>query len=975
MLVVRDAAGELGCGTEEQWHALEEILTAVERGEVEDDILNRLALTARLDVGAVDRLRLLVRAGCHLGAAARAAGERALIRHGEAAAALYGVFGARFAPDASAGVADARERFRECVDGMIEGSDREVLRRLGELVDAVVRTDAFRPEGERPSRHDGLARAALAITVDPTRLSWVAAPRLGLETYVQSARTEGLFVRSRGMARGRIVWQDAPDGLRPVLLERLGADRLRHAATVSEAAAGAIALKGFAAASQEARRTAFATLLHSLIDLADNRPGTEHEPRIYARDHDLLGVAGDEDTVALADLANHIAAARGFWLGDAFAPGGSHGYDPVALGIAGRGAWECVRAHLREAGRIIDDAVVVIGAGDMTDPFFGTGMLASPTIRLRAALSPRYLFLDPDPDPSEALAERRRLAENHLGWESYDVSKLSRGGMILARTARRVPVSPEVRALLGLADQHEEVSGEGLARAILGASADVLWTGGAEAAAQALGGAAGPGEARGTALALRAAVVAEGSASGLTPEARVEYARRGGRINSFALDSTADVDLGDHEVVLKLLLKPLVDAGTLGASERDGMLRELRDDVVARVLSRIRARHRALSVDERRCGERPLEHRRAFAWFAERTPDGTALPRDLWESRARPLTRPELSILIARAKLLLKRTLLEDRHLIDDPSSEAFLFHYFPVRVRQQFSGEIRRHPLRREIVASELANTLVDLMGCAFVYRLARDANADVAAVARAWAIAFAAADAREVMHSIAAHEIAEPAGQVALQEAAHGALGGVLEALSRWILGNVPAEQGPSEVVAELARKLREVNSQLPVCFATSDAEAFQRRVTELEMAGLVPMLAKQLAVGFWIPGVLDAVRIGAELGVPWERAARLRSGVGTVLGLGWLEARIGACDAEEDWQHAAARGLREDLAWAWSAIARRLCAAGAVTVAAEAPGMPRERAERVVSLIGDLRAAPALDLTALHVVVREIRKLAES
>ncbi len=974
-LLVGDAAGVPPLPVDELCVRLQTVLTAVERGEVEDDTLNRLVLGARLDVAVVDRLRLLVRAGCHVGvAAARAAGDRALVRHGEAAAALYAVFQARFASASPADVGNARERLRERVDELVEASDRDIFRRLGELVDAIARTNVFRLEEER---HDHpVIPPRLAITIDPARLPWVVGdPHLGLETYVQNTHMEGLFIRSAGMARGRILQQDAPEGLRSLLLERLGSDGLRHAATASEAAAGAIAPKGGAWQSEEGRRVATAALLHGLIDLADNRPGAEHEPRIYARDHDLLGVVAEEDAAAFADLANQIATGRGFWLGDAFAPGGARGYDPADLGIAGRGAWECVRAHLREAGRVVEDSVVVIGAGDMTDPFFRAGMLASPTIQLRAALSPRYLFLDPDPDPGEALAERRRLAEGRLGWESYDVSKLSRGGMVLARTAKRVPVSPEVRVLLGLPDQGEEVSGEGLARAILQARADVLWTGGAEVAEQALGGTAGPADASGTSLALRAAVVAEGSASGFTPEARVDYARGGGRINSFALDSTADVDLGDHEVVLKLLLKPLVDAGTLDASERDGMLRELGDDVVARVLARIRTRHRALSLDQRRAGERPVEHGRAFAWLA--ATDGRRGPRatgDPAASRTTVLTRPELSLLVARAKRLLKRTLLDDRRLIDDPSSEAFLFHYFPVRVRQQFSGEIRSHPLRREIVGSELANTLVDLMGATFVYRLARDADADVAAVARAWAIAFALADTRELMQSVAAHEIAEPAGQATLQEAAHGAVGATLEALSRWVLANVPSGLAPSQVIGELVDKLREIGGELPACFAAGDAEAFQRRLTQLEMAGLVPMLARQLAIGVWIPGVLDAIRIGAELGIPWERVARVRSGVHTWLALQWLEAQIDACEGAEEWQHAAVLGLREDLASAWRAIVRRLCAAGAVTAAADAPGLPRERAEKVLGLIGELRAAPTVGLTTLHVVVREMRKLAE-
>jgi glutamate dehydrogenase len=329
---------------------------------------------------------------------------------------------------------------------------------------------------------------------------------------------------------------------------------------------------------------------------------------------------------------------------------------------------------------------------------------------------------------------------------------------------------------------------------------------------------------------------------------------------------------------------------------------------------------------------------------------------------------------VARAKLVVKETLLEDRRLIDDPSSEPFLFHYFPVRVRQQFSGEIRNHPLRRDIIASELANALVDLMGATFVYRLARDADADIATVARAWAIAFALVDTRELMQSVAAHEIAEPAGQAVLQDAAHAALGATLEALSRWVLWNVPPELAPSQVIGDIAPKLREVSGELPACFAAGDAEVFQRRVTQLEMAGVVPMLARQLAVGAWIPGVLDAIRIGAELGIPWERAARVRSGVDTWLAFQWLEARIAACEGEEEWRHAAVLGLREDLAWAWRTIVRRLCAAGAVIASADAPGLSRERTDKVARLIDELRVGPAVDVTALHVVVRELRKLAE-
>jgi glutamate dehydrogenase len=343
------------------------------------------------------------------------------------------------------------------------------------------------------------------------------------------------------------------------------------------------------------------------------------------------------------------------------------------------------------------------------------------------------------------------------------------------------------------------------------------------------------------------------------------------------------------------------------------------------------------------------------------------------DGRRRRLTRPEIGILLAQGKLLVKQALLRTRGLLDDPSCEALLFRYFPARLRQQFSDEIRRHPLRSEIIASELANALVDTMGGTFVYRLVRDTGADVAAVSRAWMVAWTLAGVQDLMESVAAQVGAEPAAGPVFHDAVHGVLGASLERLTRWILRNAPPEDAPADVIGAFGPDLRDGIDRLPTCFSAAEAEAFQRRVAELEMVGLTAGLARELAVGLWLDGLLEAIDLAGQLGVPWERAARLFYGVGAWLALPWIGERIAAFDGDEDWQHRAVLGLADDLTQARRDIVRRLCLAGAVTAAADAPGMPTARAEEVVGMVTALRAAPTIGLPALYVVAREIRRLA--
>ncbi len=965
-------AGELARGR------LEAVLHAIACGDVDDDTLNRLVLTADLALHAVHVLRAIAAYAAEAGVVpGRQAVHVALIEHPRAAAALFDHVCARFAPEPWLDPVASRAALRGRCDEITEPTMRRLVWHLGLVVDAMVRTNAFQP-----------ARAGapdVAIKVDVARLPGPAS-RLPLrEIFVHSAHAEGVFVRLGGAAHGAIVRRDAVYGLRETAVSELLTAAVKGATRACAPAAGAFAVKG--ALSDQAVRQAFATVLRCILDCTDDcrdgRPVRRAGVRAYDDDDVFVAIAPGDGTTTLLDAAHDVAAEHAWWLPGAFASGGAFGYDPQALHVTARGAWECVRANLREAGRIVDDPIVVVGTGDMTDAFFGTAMLDSAAIRLRAALSRRYFFLAPDPDPETSLAERQRLAKTHQGWEGYDVSKLSKGGMILSRTATRVQLTPEARVLLGL--EERELTTEQLATAILGAHADVLWAGAGESAPRLGAGAGRTAASSELALGgheLRAAVVAQGDPHGLTPDACVAYARAGGRINSYAIDGGAGLDLGDHEVTLRVLLDDAGRTDGIGADEQERLFRDAAAEVVTRVLGRVRSAHRALSFDLDRCRRWPAGHGDAIAWLRVAEPlaavldqlsagEGLARRRD----RSTGLARPELAVVLALSKRALREHLLAAPALLDEPLCQPFLLGRFPRQIRERFPAAVRRHTLRREIVASELANELVDTMGASFVPRLVRDLDADPAAVAGAWVVACALGDGGVLRDAIWRHDDDDRRGATdsSAQRAAHATLTGALDRLTVWVL-RVSGSRPAARLMDEIGPLAAELRIRLPACFSGAEAERHQRRVTELEVGGLDGDIARRLAVLEWLDGGLDAAMVAAEVGIPWERAGRIYYRLGTWIDLAWLAARIAALDGDDAWQHRAALGLAEDLREARCRLVRRLSAAGATGAEAEPSRLGGSAAERVARLAADVRAGARDDLAAVQVVVRELRCASE-
>ena len=647
-------------------------------GQVENDRLNTLVLRAKLDWRAVEVLRTYVEHARQVGLAPRKTLVEALTEHPESAARLFRLFAAKFDPDASplapadreSGLAaESLASFLGSLDGVESLVHDRVLRTLADTVAATVRTTFYRRDLESPEAN------AVAIKIHSARLAHLPQPKPLFETYVHAPYMEGIHLRAGRVARGGIRLSDRTDDFRAEVLGLMKTQVVKNAVIVPVGAKGGFIIKGRTPTAEQAER-AYRTLIGALLALTDNvDQGRTTPPRsllVYDEPDPYLVVAADKGTATYSDIANEVAARCRYWLGDAFASGGTHGYDHKQLGITARGAWECVRRHFREMGRDVDrESLSVVGIGDMSGDVFGNGVLRSRTIRLCAAFNHRHIFLDPEPDPERSFLERARLFQlPRSSWDDYDPSCLSTGGGVFPRSAKSIELAPPVRALLGT--EAPALSGEDLVRAILHMEADLLWNGGigtyVKASDETNADVGDPtnDRVRVDAKNLRVRVVAEGGNLGLTQAARVEFALQGGRINTDAIDNSGGVDCSDHEVNLKIALQRPLLRGEISTEQRNDLLSEVADDVCESVLTHNRRQALTLSLDQVRSrsslgGFRDLlavlEAEAGLNRHLERLPTREALRAR--RSTYLGLTRPELAVLLAFSKLHLQQRIRE----------------------------------------------------------------------------------------------------------------------------------------------------------------------------------------------------------------------------------------------------------------------------------------------------------------------------
>ncbi len=707
-----------------------DLLTALLAEKIEDDALNGLVLKARLSWRMVDTLRGYRNYFLQLPGHVQQDGfHHTLLAYPEITSLLGKYFQTRFDPNLSFPTLEQREEegllplrleLQQALEPVSDIHADRLLRTLFNLIDASVRTNFFRPGAEN---RFAFKLSSLGVIAMP-------APRPLFEIHVHNRSVEAVHLRGGKVARGGIRWSDRPADFRTEIWDLMRTQMLKNALIVPQGAKGGFVIKPTSTRMKRIPDEAYVLFMRALLDLTDNlEEGKPQHPQsviCYDGYDPYLVVAADKGTAHLSDTANQVADQYGFWLGDAFASGGSRGYDHKKLGITAKGAWECARRHFYELERNLDnDVITVIGIGSMEGDVFGNGLLLSQQIKLKAAFSDKHIFLDPDPDPEPSYQERQRLFLARAGWDHYDLKLISPGGGVWPRKVKNIPLSSQVRRWLGI--RHEHLDAESLIRHILMAEADLFWLGGIGTYVKASDeknqdvGDPGNDSVRIDAIQLKVRVVAEGANLGFTQKGRIEYALAGGKLNMDAIDNSGGVDLSDHEVNFKILLRQAESAGNLGDRTADEWLADLADESVNRVIGHNRGQGLCLALDLLRCQREPT----AFLELADKLENAGLLNREAESFPFRDavltrsdcaLTRPELAVLLSLAKMQFKQALLERPTFLANDFLQSFLKGYFPTELVEQCRREIAAHPLAKEVTATSLGNYIFDRTGSTFL-------------------------------------------------------------------------------------------------------------------------------------------------------------------------------------------------------------------------------------------------------------------
>jgi glutamate dehydrogenase len=975
----------------------EDVFLAARRGLVEDDRLNGLVLAAELTGREITVLRGVARYLRQAGIPySDAYMERALMAHPDIAEGMLELFLARFNPDDpdESRADQIRERVEDGIDGVESLDEDRILRGFLSVITAMLRTNFFRrDESGRPPSY-------LSFKLEPEAISLLPKPRPRFEVFVYSPRFEGVHLRGGKVARGGIRWSDRPEDFRTEILGLMKAQMVKNALIVPVGAKGGFVLKQPPKEGGERLReeavACYRMFLRGLLDLTDNIVDGEvvAPERVVGYDEDdtYLVVAADKGTARFSDIANEIAADYGYWLGDAFASGGSHGYDHKQMGITARGAWESVKRHFRELGTDVESTdFTVVGIGDMSGDVFGNGMLLSRHIKLVAAFDHRHVFLDPDPDPDASFEARKRLFEqDRSAWDDYDQDAISEGGGVYERTAKSVPISDQVKRALGI--EEDKLSPPELIRAILCAPVDLLWNGGIGTYVKASGeshaevGDKANDPLRANARELRCRVVGEGGNLGFTQRARIEYAQEGGpeheggAIYTDSIDNAAGVNTSDHEVNIKILLDAIVRSGKLSEEDRNALLVEMTDPVAEQVLYASYTQTQAISLALFQAKAMIDVHARLI----RRLEQVAGLDRELEflpadeiisdrKAAHEGLLAPELAIVMAYCKLhiygrLIHSELPEDEYLARD------LERYFPPPLPERYGKAMPEHRLRREIIATVVANQLVDRAGTTFAFRLGEETGASPPTLARAYAVAREVFDMRRFWEEVESLDNQVPA-EVQLQMLIEGRR--LVERATRWLV----LEQAGGIAIEEEVRRFEPgaelLGGALPEILDGAEAAAFEDQVATLTEAGVPDGLARCVAAMPSLLPVFDIVAVAEESGRDLEDVMHTYFRLASRLELSWLRDRIYALPRSNRWQALARAALRDDLMQAHRELTLEVLDfasdgnSGEEAIDEWAEGRS-ESLERSLSTLADVRASRTYDTTTLPVALREVRSL---
>ncbi len=977
--------------------AFQETFAQVCSGNMDNDGFNRLVLAAGLHWRSVVMLRALCKYLLQTRAPfSQPYMEQSLAGNPAIGKLLVDLFEARFDPDKQADAAARSSAINEQIEKALEGvsnlDEDRILRLFLALIQAMLRTNYYQSSG------DGGPKPYISFKFDPALVPNLPQPRPMYEIFVYSPRVEGVHLRGGPVARGGIRWSDRREDFRTEILGLMKAQMVKNAVIVPVGAKGGFVAKRLPVSDdrdliQDEVVFCYRTFISGLLDLTDNlvEGAVKPPPAVvrYDRDDPYLVVAADKGTASFSDIANRIADDYGFWLGDAFASGGSAGYDHKKLGITARGGWESVKRHFRELGTDIQNQpCTVVGIGDMAGDVFGNGMLLSPQLRLVAAFNHLHIFIDPSPDPATGYQERQRLFKlPRSSWSDYKPELISPGGGVYSRRAKSIALSPEARAALGIDATH--LTPNELIQAVLRAPVDLLWNGGIGTFVKAGNEThADVGDRANDALRidageLRCKVVGEGGNLGLTQLARVEFARRGGRINTDAIDNSGGVDCSDHEVNIKILLNQMVASGDMTVKQRNQLLMDMSDEVAQLVLADNYLQTQALSITAVQAGFllsdhtqliRMLEKEGRLKRKLESLPNDEEIARR--EAAQEGLTRPEIAVLLAYSKIRLFEELLGS-DISEDPYLSHELMSYFPTPLREPYEAQMEVHPLRREIIATQITNDMVNRMGSTFWMRMQNATGHIPASIARAYTAAREIFGMRKMWRAIESldNQIDTAVQLDMLIEARR-----LLDRATLWLLrhGN-----GPVDIAATIARYAPQrgpLAARLLALLKNNERAALKQRARLLIKAGISKELALQVAGIDSMITTLDLTEIAEQTGIEVLRAAKIYYSLSAELELYWLKEQIQSLPRKDIWQRKARNGLREELHAALRTLTQEVLETTADMKNAErriSAWLAHSQAgvEHWHGLVADIRASGKIDLAMLSVAMREIRALARN
>ncbi|MDH4166945.1 MAG: NAD-glutamate dehydrogenase [Gammaproteobacteria bacterium] len=974
----------------------EQAFFAVHHGQAESDGFNRLVLAAGLDWQQALILRAVCRYLLQTGIPfSQRYMEAVLARNPSIAARLAWTFESRFDPELKPATRAAQVRaFAEDIDDALEKvtspDDDRILRAFRAVIMATLRTNHYQRAA------DGKPKPYLSLKLDPKLLPELPKPRPMFEIWVYSPRVEGVHLRMGKVARGGLRWSDRREDFRTEVLGLMKAQNVKNTLIVPVGAKGGFVPKQMPAGAtredvQREGTECYRTFIRALLDITDNVRGDAVIPPErtvrYDADDPYLVVAADKGTATFSDTANALSAEYGFWLGDAFASGGSAGYDHKKMGITAKGAWECVKRHFRELD--IDTQsqdFTVAGIGDMAGDVFGNGLLLSPHIRLVAAFNHQHIFLDPEPDAARSFKERERLFNlPRSSWTDYDAKLISRGGGVFPRNAKEIALSPQARLLLGI-DAPKATPAE-IIRLILKLPVDLLWNGGIGTyvkasweANSAVGDRTNDGV-RVDGRELRCKVVGEGGNLGFSQLGRIEYALRGGRMNTDFVDNSGGVDCSDHEVNIKILLKTVQERTRLTTPQRNRLLESMTDDVGQLVLRDNYLQSQAISLLQASAPDRLGEH----AHFIRSLELDGVLDRALEylpsaeeiEDRRRAglgLVRPEIAMLLSYAKIALSAQLIQS-NVPEDPYLSQELDRYFPPRLAQRYGKLLDEHRLKREIIVTATTNSIVNRMGPTFVARTQQDTGADAATVARAYSIAREVFEVRELWTAI---ERLDNRAATTLQYGMMHDTIGLIRQATYWLIQRHRSDLGIDQQVARLRPGIQEL-TRAPLQWLDGAARAsFEARHAGLVQAGVPADLSRRIAACNALHSGPDIVELAGSRKLSVAAAAKAYFAIGGYFRLDWLRTHIEGLDTEGHW-HAVARGsLREALFEVHRSLAQGVLESSREKdpVRSLDRWLVRNKAaaEHARAVVNDIRAQTSeIDFASLSVALQAVRRVA--